>query len=494
MFSWDKPASTKRFSGNPYSKEGIEHSIARERQREREVSDMNRYVAQSMVSNQEAEQMKRAKGARRRNSSLARAAERQLEAKHTEEQNKHKHAINRKKDLALARQLAEIKRQEEKREREIQAICSQDPGLRELNEKIKAAYINKEREEQIAKQKARAAEIKREQARLEREMEARRQKGLVEMEEREEVRRQASERQRVEIQHQLRERQAQEQLQAILAYQKEKEQVEELIQSVYKQQRAEAEEMERQAALMKHNMEEGMIMQRQRRKMQEEREAEEERRIAEYKERVAHRNDAAEAEKAALEAAKDRIRQQIEDEMNARLAKEERMRDALHLLGKEEAERRRDEAERAKREKQYNMRQEMMNANEQQKRHKVVVREEEAEFENDILKRMQAKFDADEAAARRKEEQRRAAYTQYKQEVSHQMKERSDMFHAALVADAEQNKASREQEAYKAQVIEEARKRILQAHAAQLKGYLPKGVLQKAEDLQYLEQPRGQTR
>lgn len=492
MFSWDKPTDrSKRFSGNRYSKQGIEYSIAQERQRERDVADMNRYVQQSTLSNQEAEQMKRAEGARRRNMSLKRAGEAQLEKKYEEMQSKQKVGEARNKDIALARELAEIKRQEEKREREIQAICRQDPSLRELNEKIKAAYINRDREAQIQQQRDHAQRIKEEAIQLEREMEQQRRKGLLSMEEREEKRRLAAQRQRDEIQHQLKERQAAEQLQAILNYQKEKQEVDRLVQSVYEQQRKEQEETERQAELMKSNMLQGIEIQKRRRREQEEREAEEERRIAEYKERVAHRNDAKEAEKAAMEAAKDRIRQKIEDEIVARQQKEERMREALNLLGEQEAERRREAEIRKKKEKEFAMRQEMMNANEQQMRHKVVLKEEEREFEDDILRRMQAKFEADEAAARRKEEERRAALQNYKQGVNMQMRERSEMYQQAQVAEAEQQRAAIADAEYKARIIEEARKRILQAHAAQLQGYLPKGVLQKESDLEFLQSPHG---
>lgn len=486
MFSWDKPASSKKFAGNPYSKEGVEYNIARERERERSINDMHKYVKQSTLSNQEAKQMRRAEGARRRQSSLKLAGERQLEKEMEATLVHEKRSKDRQTDLALARQMAEVRRQEEKREREIQKICSEDPSLRALNEKIKAAYINRDRERQIKLKRDGSSKIKEEQERLEKEMEAERQKGLQELARRDEQRRVFAERQRTQIQQQLKERRAHEQLQAILNYQKEKEQVEELIQSVYAQQRKEAEEMEKQAEIMKMNMLQGLEIQKRRKQEAKQREAEEEARIAAYKEKVAHRNDAKEAEKAAKEAVQERIRQQIEEEMTARLAKEERMRDALHLLSKEEEEQRREAAERAKKEKAARLRSEMMNANQEQMRYKEIVREEEREFEDDILRRMQAKFEADEQEARRKESQRRAAYNDYKKDVNAQMKQRSDMYHAALVADEESQKIAKAEAEYKARIIEEARKKILRAHAAELQGYLPKGVLQKESDLEFL--------
>jgi hypothetical protein len=46
------------------------------------------------------------------------------------------------------------------------------------------------------------------------------------------------------------------------------------------------------------------------------------------------------------------------------------------------------------------------------------------------------------------------------------------------------------QEEFRARVVEEARRRLLEEHAATLAGFLPKGVLKTAEDLKYIVGPR----
>ena len=46
---------------------------------------------------------------------------------------------------ALARQLAGQKVTDERRKREIEKLCGESDELRELQAKIKAAYLNKER-------------------------------------------------------------------------------------------------------------------------------------------------------------------------------------------------------------------------------------------------------------------------------------------------------------------------------------------------------------
>lgn len=50
---------------------------------------------------------------------------------------------------ALARQLASQKITDERRRREIEKLCGESDELKELQAKIKAAYLNKERSQQM---------------------------------------------------------------------------------------------------------------------------------------------------------------------------------------------------------------------------------------------------------------------------------------------------------------------------------------------------------
>lgn len=50
---------------------------------------------------------------------------------------------------SLAREMAKMKIQDEKRMREVEKICCQSDELKELQAKIKAAYLNKERASQV---------------------------------------------------------------------------------------------------------------------------------------------------------------------------------------------------------------------------------------------------------------------------------------------------------------------------------------------------------
>ena len=49
----------------------------------------------------------------------------------------------------LAREMARMKMDKEKNQREVEKICAESPELRELQNKIKSAYLNRERATQV---------------------------------------------------------------------------------------------------------------------------------------------------------------------------------------------------------------------------------------------------------------------------------------------------------------------------------------------------------
>lgn len=56
---------------------------------------------------------------------------------------------------ALARQFAQTKITDERRKREIEKLCGESEELKELQAKIKAAYLNKERSQQMTEKQYR---------------------------------------------------------------------------------------------------------------------------------------------------------------------------------------------------------------------------------------------------------------------------------------------------------------------------------------------------
>ena len=87
-------------------------------------------------------------------------------------------AVLREQDERLAAELARRKTQAVREAKNVQRICEQSEELRELEEKLKAAYMNKEREAQIKESAALIAKQAEAEAIMAKEMEADRQRGL----------------------------------------------------------------------------------------------------------------------------------------------------------------------------------------------------------------------------------------------------------------------------------------------------------------------------
>jgi putative cell wall-binding protein len=87
---------------------------------------------------------------------------------------------------------------------------------------------------------------------------------------------------------------------------------------------------------------------------------------------------------------------------------------------------------------------------------------------------MLKKFADDEADERRKEENRRAFKERFKTEAAEQRLERAKIAQKEREREVREMKTLREQDEYKYRVIEEAKRRLLQRHADQLRGFLPR--------------------
>merc|ERR1719198_26425 len=106
-----------------------------------------------------------------------------------------------------------------------------------------------------------------------------------------------------------------------------------------------------------------------------------------------------------------------------------------------------------------------------------------------------SKFAADEQLEKDKEMERLRRRDEYKAGMEAQVKQRQDMYERAKAADEVARQQALEKEAFRAQVVEEARKRLIAEHAANLREFLPKGVLLSNADLELLKSsPRGNGR
>jgi hypothetical protein len=138
MFPWDPPTQPPppRRPGNPYSNQGMEHRVKLDRYEEQVQKALSSFaiadVNSSIVHTGEANAQARRRGGRRAQI----AKEEQLDKQLQLQQERVDAEERRKKQAALAGQIASYETEQQRREREVQAICAQDPELRSLQAKI----------------------------------------------------------------------------------------------------------------------------------------------------------------------------------------------------------------------------------------------------------------------------------------------------------------------------------------------------------------------
>ena len=157
---------SRPFRGNPNSKQGVAHRICIAREKKKQSEALGRYVKESQLSKIHSEQDRRVQYQRSKNKILQKAGESALVREEEELKQRLRERTYARQDELLARELAQRKNDEEARRREIQQICERDEGLRELQRKLKTAYVNKERSLQLETKAARASVRKEEEAKV----------------------------------------------------------------------------------------------------------------------------------------------------------------------------------------------------------------------------------------------------------------------------------------------------------------------------------------
>jgi len=346
--------------------------------------------------------------------------------------------------------------------------------------------MNKEREEQAKYLQQQEQLIKHEDIKFYREA-AENREGLLKQEQAKQAQRNAMRiQQRAEIQAQLRRNENQARLRKIQEFQAEKVHANQIIMDIQRQVEEEDLAARQKMEEINNMMHEGLRLRAKEKARRRKQEEDHEKSIAVHKERVAHRNDKRIALKQAQAEAKERIRLQIEAEAMATKQSKEEMLAALDVLRKESREKAEEQKELAKAQRKFEDKMTMMRANERQKEENRLRKEQARRDEADIVTKMKAKFRQDDIKAEEKMQKHRALELNYKREINSQMKTRSDFFAAAKAADYTQQQLILENQKYRDQVVEEARKAILREHAAKLKDYLPKGVFAKESDLEML--------
>ena len=296
--------------------------------------------------------------------------EREIEARLKQAALEEKQRGLAEKETALAAELERRKNERARQERVIEKVRAEAPELRELEQKLRAAYMNQERSKQL-EEKAILTEQERErQAIADLQMEAARIRECRAEEAKESQRRTEALAAKQILKEQMAE-QDEAKAAAYAEFIKEKAMVDEIIAKIMEEEKQDAlakmaKRNETMEYIRNYLSENEMLKAEEKRRMEEE-----DRAIARYAESVRMREGAAAAAKAQQEQEKDRIVQKISKDILRKQAEEEEMLELQIELAKEEAEEKRIQADRAALERRLRDRMEMMAANEYQKKLKV---------------------------------------------------------------------------------------------------------------------------
>ncbi|KAK7497864.1 hypothetical protein BaRGS_00010998 [Batillaria attramentaria] len=365
---------------------------------------------------------------------------------------------------SLARELERRRLEETKDEKMRQQIRETSLELRELEAKLKAAYMNKERAAQLAEKDALKFDEMKRDSEIARHMKEQAERAQEAEREREMERYREMVRYQQELERQL-EEQEQKRQQAYEEFLKEKLMIDEIVRRIYEEDQRELErEMGKKKLTQKYIAE----FKKARDEMQRDRESDQA------------------AQKQAKEDALNRVQRALSEQIAAKEREREemeRVRLELHLEEQEEKER---QQEKMDMENRIRQRIELQHTHAQQMHFKALRIQAEKEEEDQFRQQMLAKFAEDDRIEQMNAQKRRMKQQEHKRAVEALLEERRSQYAAEREREAYERAEEQRMEEFRKQIIEEERKRLLREHATRLLGYLPKGVIQGDEDLEML--------
>ncbi|KAK3250443.1 hypothetical protein CYMTET_40173 [Cymbomonas tetramitiformis] len=388
-------------------------------------------------------------------------------------------------DAKIASHLERTRKESERQQRVVQRIRNESEELRALSEKLRAAEMNLERTNQLKERKMLQSREKEYNASYDNLMENERLKKVAAEEAKQVQRRQDQIGARLVQEEQVAEKKEMQRA-AMKEFERERAAVDEIVGRIQEEDTA---EMKRKAAKQEETkrwVEKFLVEREVERNDARRKEQEEEARIKAYGNEVERRrmDAAAKAKSKADDQARvlDKLTRTKEEEMR----KAEEMEDLINRLHYEEQEQKFRAQERAKVDKQQKSRLEMMQANDYQKQLKAQRRQKEAEEEEEYRRRMMEKYSEDERIDQENKMRRESNMRDFKKEVEHLAEHKQGLFEAQQRQEIAEQLHRDEEDQQRSDIIEQERKRMLAEHAAKLIDYLPKGVLQKPEDLEML--------
>lgn len=470
------------------TQQAVEKNVQQQRSQDAQRREMNAYADENAKLLSVADMQSKVDVRRRQTQQQSCRNDQQYQDRIEEENNNIRlmqRTITQNYDIAseLNREASE----EQRRGLEMQRICEDSEELKELEQALKIAYLNKERAAQYEDKILRSV---REQERIEAiedQMEYDRRRAVKAEGDKIGAQKDKFTEQRFVLQRQMREK---EQL-LVEATKKtvlDKQMVDEIVDRINQEDEDDyrkKKNMQLATAKMVREYEE----QRQREvaSAKAANKAEEERMMS-YNKTVMARTEGVAAKKQAKRDEEDRILQKIVEDVAHKKREEDEFNELRDMLWEEELEEKRAREQRSRRDRQKEMKREMMDANSHMLASKADTRHKEMENEARMVSIMRRKFAEDEAKERADEENRRQIKIQHKTHIEKQLMYNKNLYDDEKAREIMISSEDARKEEYKKRVIQEARKRLLEEHASKLQGYLPGRVFANTNEYQQYQQ------
>uniref|UniRef100_A0A7R9SVN5 Meiosis-specific nuclear structural protein 1 n=1 Tax=Polyblepharides amylifera TaxID=1486889 RepID=A0A7R9SVN5_9CHLO len=459
-----------------------------QRRREDEYSrgNLQKYINDETMLRGNLKYDERSEHVRREREARARAQEEgHMEELYVAHKTKQFAANSAEEDAKIAAHLEKVHKEDEISQRLVQRVRNESEELRWLQEKLRTAEVSMLRKLQVDEKHIIKERDVQYNSQMDAQMELGRQK-VVEAENLKEQRRREDQLGARYVQEEQMEEKLALQRAAVKEFERERAAVDEIVANIQLEDQA---EVERKKAKQDETRRWVVRFMEEREKLRESArraEWEEEERIRQYGQKIEQRR-MGEAQKAQMKQDEaDRILKKMSQEKEREVAKKAELEELLARLHFEEQEARYRQVQADKNDKNERSRLEMMQANDFQKQLKAQRRQKEIEEEEEYRRRMMQKFAEDERLEAEGVKRRNEKMDEFKKEVQGLAQHKHSMYEKQKAVELAEFMKHQNEENRRESIIEEERLRMLREHAVKLMDYLPKGVLQRPEDLDML--------
>lgn len=402
------------------------------------------------------------------------------------QENKEQRAAQLKAEHQLAEELESLRLERRRDEKMRQQIRENSSELRELEEKLRAGYMNKERAAQMAEKAVERMEEEKKEQEVTDMMKAEANKAN-DNERKQQLRRdQQSIVYQQELEKQLEEQEHKKQLD-YEDFLKDKLLIDECVRQIHHEDEEEERRVLEKQRATRAYIEEFKTKREQWKQEERARQDEENQRIQRFAEmqttRETSRMKQASEREEKLVVLRERLANEIRSEEEQK-NEMERLRQELYLEEQEEASR---TAEKEEMEKLLRQRIELRISHAEQVAYKRARREAENAEEEIFRQQMLAKFANDDRIEFLNAETRRRKQLDHRRAVEQLIQERRERFEASRQEEVREYKDQVDRDKRIQEIIEEERVRLLQEHASKIAGYMPKGVFRTAKELDHID-------